>query len=98
MRAVSYLYWNISSEVQFQNLFKVSRFDALYSCLTFPIAIASWKQKKNFLINSGLKKVRWQYSELFGMLCTTWLLSKGDGSRGIQYVLLEFIFLEENIL
>lgn len=54
--------------------------------------------KKNFLINSGLKKVRWQYSELFGMLCTTWLLSKGDGSRGIQYVLLEFIFLEENIL
>ena len=28
----------------------------------------------------------------------TRLLSKGEGSGGIHYILLEFIFLEENIL
>lgn len=54
--------------------------------------------KKDFLIDSGLKIVRWQYCELFGMLCMTRLLSKGEGSGGIHYILLEFIFLEENIL
>lgn len=58
---------------------------------------SSMLKKKDFLINSGLKKVRWQYCELFGMLCTTWLLSKGEVSRGIQYVLFEFIFLKKKI-